>query len=75
MAFSEETKHRAFERAHGKCERCGKLLSYDNHSEGERGAWELHHIKPVRDGGSDLLSNARVLCLACHKNTVSYGRN
>ena len=43
MAFSKSDKDEIFKHAHGKCERCGKLLCRDNHDEGERGAWEAHH--------------------------------
>ena len=34
------------------CERPGKL--------------EAHHVRPIRDGGKHVLSNVRVLCVACH---------
>lgn len=73
MGFSKEVIDRAWKRADGKCERCGKDLSYSNHSEGEMGAWEAHHIKAQNDGGDDRLSNCKILCLDCHKNTKSYG--
>lgn len=84
MAFSEETKRLAFDRAMGRCEckrstcnhgsRCNKLLVFENHTEGQRGAWEAHHKVAVSVGGDDSLSNCEVLCLDCHKNTKSYGR-
>ncbi len=75
MAFSQVTIYAAWLKANGRCERCGKELVFDNHQEGERGAWEAHH-KTARDvGGSDSLSNCEVLCLDCHKNTSSYGRH
>ncbi len=75
MAFSEEVKREAFNRANGRCEKCGKVLVYDNHEDGERGAWEAHHKKAVKDGGSDTLQNCQVLCRECHKKTKSYGNH
>lgn len=52
----------AWNRAKGKCEACGKQLVYNNRSEGERGAWEAHHIKAQKDGGTNSLSNCKILC-------------
>ena len=73
MAFSEETKDLIFQRAGGKCERCGKQLARNNHFEGEWGAWEAHHKTAVKSGGSDAPSNGEALCLDCHKKTRTYG--
>lgn len=83
MPFSEDVKLQAWKRAGGRCEckrvscghsgRCNKQLVYSNHSEGQRGAWEAHHVISESNGGSDTLSNCQVLCLDCHKNTKSYG--
>lgn len=73
MAFSELVIEKAWNRAEGRCEKCNKKLARDNHSEGEWGAWEAHHIKAQKDGGDDSLSNCRILCLDCHKSTNSYG--
>ena len=75
MAFSTKAKQEIFDNAHGKCERCGKKLVFDNHNEGERGAWEAHHRVAVHSGGSDLPSNGEALCLDCHKKTRTYGTN
>ena len=74
MAFSNETVVAAFRRANGKCETCGKTLCFENRGkEGAWGAWEAHHITAVERGGSDGLSNCKILCLACHKKTKTYG--
>lgn len=85
MAFPESIVKKAWERAGGKCEcrrkicghprRCNKQLVWDNRKEGQRGAWEAHHITAVASGGDDTLSNCEILCLECHKNTGSYGRH
>jgi 5-methylcytosine-specific restriction endonuclease McrA len=69
MAFSEQTRRKIFDNAKGKCESCGKQLVYQNHTEGEPGAWEAHHKTAVRSGGSDAPSNGKALCLDCHKKT------
>ncbi len=86
MAFSEETVAQAWKRAGGRCEcrrrgcghgvRCNKDLVWKNRGrDRERGAWEAHHILSVRAGGSDALSNCEIICVACHKNTRSYGNH
>lgn len=73
MAFSEATRRKIFDKARGRCERCGKQLVFENHTEGQRGAWEANHRTAVRSGGSDITSNGEALCLECHKNTRTYG--
>lgn len=73
MGFPESVINDAWERACGHCESCGKELVKANHDEGQRGAWEAHHIKAKKDGGTDRLSNCKILCLDCHKKTSSYG--
>jgi 5-methylcytosine-specific restriction endonuclease McrA len=77
MAFSEETKQAAFQRAGGKCEcrrlscrvhstvYCGVILA--------RGQWHAHHKTAVAAGGQDTLSNCEILCIPCHKSTQTYG--
>ena len=75
MAFSDETRREIFDNANDKCERCGKELVFENHTEGERGAWEAHHRTAVSSGGSDAPSNGKALCLDCHKSTRTYGTN
>ena len=74
MAFSDSTKEEIFQRAKGLCERCGKQLVFQNHLEGQRGAWEAHHKTSVKAGGRDVASNGEALCLACHKRTRTYGQ-
>ena len=54
MAFSEEAKDLIFQRAGGKCERCGKQLARNNHFEGQWGAWEAHHRVAVKSGGTSM---------------------
>ena len=83
MAFSNEVIRQAWKRSGGKCEcsdtthkhsnkRCNKDLVWDNRGREGRGAWEAHHINSK---GEDILSNCRILCWDCHKNTGSFGRS
>ncbi len=68
MGFSEDTKRRAFERANGRCEICGKQLVFGNRGRnGGRGSWEAHHKRPRSEGGSDTIKNCMVLCYQCHQ--------
>ena len=75
MAFSKEAMRKIFDNDHGKCERCGKHLVFENHEEGERGAWEAHHRTAKSSGGTDEPSNGEALCLECHKATRTYGKH
>lgn len=71
MAFSEEIVREAFKRAKGKCESCGKDLSFSNRGRDTgRGEWEAHHRTRVSSGGTDVLSNCKILCWNCHKKTI-----
>ena len=66
--FSNDIVKSAWKRAHGRCEKCKKDLVWDNRDkDGQRGAWNAHHIIPVADGGWPVLSNCQILCLNCHK--------
>lgn len=52
----------AYISAHPYCERCyaeGRLVQ----------ATEVHHIKPVSEGGTNAYSNLRSLCHSCHEKT------
>ena len=83
--FSQATIDAAWARSEGRCEckrnscghngRCNKQLIYDHHKEGEKGAWEAHHIVAKEIGGKDKASNCEILCLECHKNTKTYGKH
>lgn len=76
MAFPQSVKDAAYNRAGGKCEctmtrcghtgRCNKSLS---------SGWHAHHRTAVSSGGDDTLGNCQAMCIPCHQNTGSYGRN
>lgn len=86
MAFSNEIVLQAWLRAGARCEccrvtcdghvlRCNKPLGWsDRGNDRAVGGWEAHHKTAVAAGGSDALSNCEILCIACHKNTGTYGR-
>jgi 5-methylcytosine-specific restriction endonuclease McrA len=65
MPFPDSVKNDAFRRSGGRCENCNGQLTMSTA--------EFHHIKSVKSGGSDLLSNCKVLCHGCHVRTHSYG--
>lgn len=75
MAFSESVRLEIFNRAKGRCEKCGKQLVYANHLPGEKGAWQAHHIVSQKSGGKDIASNGMALCLACHVDRTEYGKH
>ena len=58
LEFTAKVEQQARERAKGLCEECRGQLK-PGHS-------EVDHIKPCALGGTNELSNARVLCSACH---------
>ncbi|MGI4829835.1 MAG: HNH endonuclease [Janthinobacterium lividum] len=82
MAFSEETRILAFNRAGGQCE-CTRLFCKSaHHFAGYRcqkelipGGWEAYHIHADSLGGADTLANCEALCIPCHRSTPSYGRS
>jgi len=55
--ISGSMKKRIIEKAEHKCERCGK----------ENVDLFLHHIKPLKAGGSNSEANLQALCAECHR--------
>jgi hypothetical protein len=39
------------------------------------GQWHIHHVTSVAAGGADTTANTLALCIPCHEETRSYGRN
>lgn len=72
MPFSKETTTAAWNRQDGKCAYCGKTLDPINREQTEFGAWNTHHRKPEREGGTNTLRNCVILCVnqseSCHFN-------
>lgn len=57
-----------FERASGRCERCGLPCG---HIGLRNGKWRvigahIHHVLPIAAGGNHALENLEVRCAACH---------
>lgn len=61
----------ALNRAKGRCERCTKKAPFTSASTGLP-YLEVHHVIPLKDGGSDTVNNVKALCPNCHRE-VHYG--
>lgn len=59
-------------RADGECERCEEDAPFLRASDGTP-YLEIHHIKPLAEGGNDTVKNAMALCPNCHRE-VHYGQ-
>ena len=69
MAFSEDVISRAWRKQEGRCAACDKRMVLKNRGRrGSIGAWQAHHRKPLKDGGTDYLSNCALLHMNCHLN-------
>ncbi|WP_094586818.1 HNH endonuclease [Synechococcus sp. BO 8801] len=53
-------------RANGNCERCKANAPFTRRSDGSP-YLEVHHWKPLSDGGPDIVDNAGALCPNCHR--------
>ncbi|MDD1771041.1 MAG: HNH endonuclease [Methanomassiliicoccales archaeon] len=64
----KKIRDRVFERDEGKCRSCGRPL------EGMP-SWffEVHHVVPRCEGGSDHPRNLVTLCYLCHKKSTAHG--
>lgn len=60
-------------RANGFCERCGKEAPFKRKSNGNP-YLEVHHCKPLSQGGDDSVENAIGLCPNCHRE-MHYGES
>ena len=73
---SQELQNQLWYRSGGRCE-----CTSNCHSEWNRcnaplaNGWHVHHVKSVVAGGADSAANTLALCIPCHENTRSYGRN
>jgi 5-methylcytosine-specific restriction protein A len=58
--FSTKTKALAFQRANGRCEKCGFKLT----------PGKYHYDHGIPDGltGTNDIANCRVICVGCHDN-------
>lgn len=53
------------QRAHGSCELCGVPAPFVRRD--GSAFLEVHHVRPLSDGGSDTVTNAAALCPNCHR--------
>jgi len=58
-------------RAKGSCEKCLNLAPFNRKSDGSP-YLEVHHRKPLAEGGDDTVANAIALCPNCHR-AAHYG--
>ena len=56
----------ALYRAKGICEKCRQFAPFIKKSNGEP-YLEVHHIKPLSQGGEDSLENVKAICPNCHR--------
>lgn len=64
--LTTETRSDVFEKTRGKCHYCGKTLSYANRLRSGRAAWEVEHMRPRANGGTDHLNNLVPACWECN---------
>jgi hypothetical protein len=67
QAYVRDPRVRAYvrSRANGFCEACGKPAPFE-HEDGTV-YLEVHHVKPLSEGGSDRITNAVAVCPNCHR--------
>ncbi|SUB63591.1 Predicted restriction endonuclease [Plesiomonas shigelloides] len=72
--FNRDPKVKAWvlKEASGKCECCDSEAPFST-AEGEP-FLEVHHLRRLADGGSDMVTNAVALCPNCHRE-MHYGVN
>lgn len=63
--YARNRQHR-FERARGRCEICQVALI--------AGEWECDHVVTIKNGGTNDITNLRVLCKPCHRKKTRQDR-
>lgn len=63
--YAKNRQHR-FERARGRCEMCGVAL--------QPAEWDCDHLVPISKGGTNDITNLRVVCRPCHRRKTATDR-
>ncbi len=72
MNFNSEMLERIFKKTDGDCHLCHGKLSFSNYAKPDsRGAWEVDHSIPKRNGGSDHLNNLYPSHITCNRKKSS----
>lgn len=64
-AYAVNRQHR-FERAKGRCEACKVHVGVAE--------WQCDHVVDIKDGGTNDITNLRILCIPCHKTKTAATR-
>lgn len=76
--LNDEELNKLWRRAGGRCEctlQCATHKGYRCNVPLASGKWHIHHVVSQAAGGADTSANTQALCIPCHENTRSYGRN
>jgi hypothetical protein len=68
--FSRNERDAIFNLNKGKCFHCRREMTRDNSSKGDKGAWEVEHLKSVSECGGvadNRRGNLAVSCVACNR--------
>ena len=67
--WSDKQLNDIFDETDGICYLCGKKLAWKNYGDpGERGAWEVEHMRPLSRGGSNSVKrNLLPACIPCNR--------
>lgn len=69
MPFSDDQLNDIYDRTSGYCHICHRKLAFSNYGViGARGAWEVEHSRPQRQGGSSRLCNLYPACISCNRS-------
>ena len=68
--FSRAERDAVFNLSKGKCFHCGREMTRGNSAKGEKGGWEVEHLKSVSECGGaadNRPGNLAVSCVACNR--------
>ena len=61
-----------FQKSHGRCGYCFKVICRENRCRSGRGGWEIDHRIPQALGGTDHLNNLIAACWGCNVRKSDY---